>query len=643
MSVNNQDTPYIEILRKYFGYDSFRSIQLDIIKSIADGNDTLGLMPTGGGKSITFQVPALAMDGVCLVITPLIALMKDQVMHLKERGIKAEAIHSGMSHDEILGILDNASFGAVKFLYVSPERLFSPLFIAKLYYIKICFITVDEAHCISQWGYDFRPSYLQINKIRLQLPHVPILALTATATPLVVKDIQDKLEFGIHTDGKKAFFKMSFRRDNLSYVVRRTEDKLAEIIHILDSVPGSAIIYTRNRQGTKDLAQKLNESDITATFYHAGLDFAIKDTRQVEWQQGKYRVMVATNAFGMGIDKSNVRLVIHYDCPDSIEAYFQEAGRAGRDGKRSYSVLLYDRHDTQKLLRRTNDSFPKKEYIRKVYDDLAFFFQLPEYTGKGNRFEFNEELFCKNFHHYPTTLESALSILQNAGYIDYDPSPDSLPRVMFQVSRQELYSLMGLSPTENAVIEALLRFYGSLFSELTFIQPSIIARACQLDDHKLHTVLKSLSQRHIIRYVPRRDVPSITYLTQRIPSAQLAISRNIYEELYSRMSERIAEMLRYLTSTDTCRSTMLLRYFGEDDAKPCCHCDVCLSESSTTISPTGEINAGLSSLLSDHQPHNIADIAVTLNVPQRQLEQEIEQLRQQERITISYPFVTLIK
>ena len=639
--MSNQSTTHIETLRKYFGYDSFRSIQLDIIESIAAGNDTLGLMPTGGGKSITFQVPALTMDGVCLVITPLIALMKDQVAHLKERGIKAEAIHSGLSHDEIQVILDNASFGAVKFLYVSPERLFSPLFIAKLYYIKVCFITVDEAHCISQWGYDFRPSYLQISKIRLQLPNVPILALTATATPLVVKDIQEKLEFGKHTTDTR-FFKMSFKRDNLSYVVRRTEDKLSEIVHILDSVPGSAIIYTRNRQSTKEIAKQLEQNDISATFYHAGLDFAIKDTRQQEWQADKYRVMVATNAFGMGIDKPDVRLVIHFDCPDSLEAYFQEAGRAGRDGKRSYAVLLYDRHDTQKLLRRTSDSFPSKDYIRKVYDNLAYFFQLSEYSGKGQRFEFDEKLFCRNFHHYPTTLESALSILQNAGYIDFDPSPDSQPRVMFQVSRQELYTISGLSQVEEDILEALLRYYGSLFTELTFIQPNLISRVCHIDDHKLHLALKALAQRHIIRYVPMRQVPLITYLVQRMPSDQIFISHNIYEELSSRMSERIEAVIHYLTSDDTCRSTMLLNYFGEDDATPCHHCDVCLSEGDDKSNNNSNLQpSALLSILADHKPHSIAELAATVQVPQQQLEQEIEQLRHQENITISYPYITL--
>ena len=639
--MSNTDTIYIETLRKYFGYDSFRSIQLDIIRSIGSGCDTLGLMPTGGGKSITFQVPALTMDGVCLVITPLIALMKDQVMHLKARGIKAEAIHSSLSHDDILRILDNASYGAVKFLYVSPERLSSPLFLAKLRYVNVCFITVDEAHCISQWGYDFRPSYLHINSVRERLPNVPVLALTATATPAVVTDIQEKLDFGRYTDGKTGFYKMSFRRSNLSYIVRRTDDKFAETVHILQSVAGSAIIYTRNRKGTKDIAEKLQESGISATFYHAGLDAAIKDTHQQEWQQGKYRVMVATNAFGMGIDKADVRLVIHADCPDSLEAYFQEAGRAGRDGKRSYAILLTYSSDSKTLMRRAVDAFPKKEYVRQVYDHLAYYFQLPEYMGEGKQFEFDRDRFCVKFHHYPTTLEAALGILQNAGYIAYDPCPDSHPRVIFQVTRQGLYEISGLSPKEEAVIDALLRYYGSLFTEFTFIVPSFVARACNIDEQRLHQVLKSLAQRHIIRYVPRRDMPVITYLTQRIPSSQLSITHAVYEDLQQRMVERINKVLEYISIQDTCRSTLLLDYFGEYGSPPCQHCDVCLEGKTYSAPEASNTAAALRAILADHKPHSIAEIAQALDIRAPQLDALLQQLREESAVEMSCSFVTL--
>ena len=456
---------YLSILRQYFGFSAFRGIQKEIVESIGSGHDTLGLMPTGGGKSITFQVPALAMEGVCLVITPLIALMKDQVQHLRDRGILASVIYSGMSHAEVLQVLDNAVYGGVKFLYVSPERLSSPLFIAKIRQMRICFITVDEAHCISQWGYDFRPSYLHIAEIRNILEPqedpalppkytIPVLALTATATPQVVDDIQERLAFS-----EKRVVRMSFRRENLIYVVRHTDNKEAELIHILNSVQGSAIVYTRSRQNTKDVAKILSSNGISATFYHAGLDFAVKDQRQQDWQHDEVRVMVATNAFGMGIDKPDVRVVVHMDCPDSLEAYFQEAGRGGRDGNRAYAVLLYSRSDRRNLLTHVQSAFPEKDYIRKVYDDLSYFFQLALYDGEGARYEFNIERFCQVFKHFPTRLSGALSVLQRAGYIEYDSDPENHPRCQFLIPRDSLYQLHGLSENEDSVMTALLRIY----------------------------------------------------------------------------------------------------------------------------------------------------------------------------------------
>ena len=624
----------IQTLKHYFGYECFRSIQPDIIESISRGYDTLGLMPTGGGKSITFQVPALLMDGVCIVITPLIALMKDQVMHLKDKGIKAEAVHSGLSHDEIQRILDNAIYGAVKFLYVSPERLQSTLFRSKLQYMKVCFITVDEAHCISQWGYDFRPSYLKIREIRDQMPDTPILALTATATPRVVADIQEQLSFGIFNDGESRFFRASFKRPNLSYVVRKTEDKIHELLHILQSVAGSTIIYTRSRKRTKELSDLLNGEGISCTFYHAGLDFAIKDTRQTEWAEGKYRVMVATNAFGMGIDKANVRLVVHYDCPDSIEAYFQEAGRAGRDGRRSYAVLLYNSDDRLKLMRHARDSFPKKEYIRTVYDHLAYYFQIAEYTGEGTRHEFNEELFCIRFRHHPAKMLPAISILQNAGYITYDPEPDSQPRVMFSVLRNDLDDISWGTQQEEHVITSLLRYYGSLFSELTFINPALVARGAGITEETLHRLLKGLSQRHIIRYVPERTVPLITYMQQRISSEKLIFTRNVYEDLQDHMLERINAMIQYAETDDVCRSQMLLEYFGEIDSEPCQHCDVCLDRPAT---PSGNV----SQLLADGKPHHIRELQ-QLHLTADELDREIQQLRHQEIITITPPYIQIL-
>ena len=387
---------YKAILKQYWGFDSFRGIQEDIINSIGNGQDTLGLMPTGGGKSITFQVPTLAMPGLCLVITPLIALMKDQVRNLRDRGIKAAAVYSGMTREEIVITLENCIFGNYKFLYISPERLETEIFQAKLHYMKVSLIAIDESHCISQWGYDFRPAYLKIAEIRKLLPDTPVLALTATATPEVVKDIQSKLAFR-----KENVFRMSFERKNLAYVVRRTENKGEELLHILESVGGAAIVYTRSRGKTKETALFLNENGITATFYHAGLNNDIKDERQKAWQNDKCRVMVATNAFGMGIDKPDVRLVIHIDFPDSPEAYFQEAGRAGRDGNKAYAILLYAQSDKAVLKKRISDTFPDKEYVRRVYEDINYYYQMPMGEGKGRVFAFNIDEFCRNFKHFP--------------------------------------------------------------------------------------------------------------------------------------------------------------------------------------------------------------------------------------------------
>ena len=428
---------YQEILKQHWGYDNFRGIQEEIINSIGAGNDTLGLMPTGGGKSITFQVPALAKEGLCLVITPLIALMKDQVRNLRDRGIKALAIYSGMSREEIVVALENCIFGDYKFLYISPERLDTEIFQAKLKRMKVSMITVDESHCISQWGYDFRPAYLKIADIRKMLPEVPVLALTATATPEVIKDIRQKLDF---KEGSQTF-RMSFERKNLAYIVRRAENKQEELLHILTSVSGSAIVYARNRKRTREIAEWLNNQHITATFYHAGLNDDVKDQRQKSWQTGESRVMVATNAFGMGIDKPDVRLVVHVDMPDSPEAYFQEAGRAGRDGQKAYAVLLHAKSDKTTLNKRITDTFPDKEYIRNVYENINYFFQMAMGDGRGCTFAFNIDEFCHNFKHFPIQVDSALKILTRAGYLEYTDEQDNASRLIFTLRRDELYKL----------------------------------------------------------------------------------------------------------------------------------------------------------------------------------------------------------
>ena len=561
------------ILQKYWGYPDFRGIQRNIIESIASGRDTLGLMPTGGGKSITFQVPALAQEGVCIVITPLIALMKDQVQHLREHGILADAIYADKSRSEILQTLDNAIFGGVKILYVSPERLASEMFQTKLRHIHVSFITVDEAHCISQWGYDFRPSYLQIASIREMKPGMPILALTATATPEVVDDIQERLHFK-----EKNVFKMSFERKNLAYVVREAEDKQGEMIHILQSVGGSAIIYARSRKRTKEMAQLLSQQGITATFYHAGLDPDVKDQRQKAWQKDEVRVMCATNAFGMGIDKPDVRVVIHIDCPDSLEAYFQEAGRAGRDGQKSYAVLLYNKHDELKLCKRVDDTFPPKELIQDIYEHLAYFYQIGVGSGQGKTFEFDIEKFCVTYKYFPTKVDAALRILERSGYLHYEDNPDGKARVMFLLGRNDLYQLDQLAPSQDAVVTALLRSYGSLFVDLNYIDETMIARQAELTIQQVYFALKSLAARHIIQFIPRRKIPFISYTRDRVDGDKVVIPKEVWESRREQYEKRIKSMIRYAKNDEVCRSRQLLAYFGEENDRDCKQCDVCLAD-----------------------------------------------------------------
>ncbi|MBV3428865.1 RecQ family ATP-dependent DNA helicase [Prevotella copri] len=561
------------ILQKYWGYPDFRGIQRNIIESIASGRDTLGLMPTGGGKSITFQVPALAQEGVCIVITPLIALMKDQVQHLREHGILADAIYADKSRSEILQTLDNAIFGGVKILYVSPERLASEMFQTKLRHIHVSFITVDEAHCISQWGYDFRPSYLQIASIREMKPGIPILALTATATPEVVDDIQERLHFK-----EKNVFKMSFERKNLAYVVREAEDKQGEMIHILQSVGGSAIVYARSRKRTKEMAQLLSQQGITATFYHAGLDPDVKDQRQKAWQKDEVRVMCATNAFGMGIDKPDVRVVIHIDCPDSLEAYFQEAGRAGRDGQKSYAVLLYNKHDELKLCKRVDDTFPPKELIQDIYEHLAYFYQIGVGSGQGKTFEFDIEKFCVTYKYFPTKVDAALRILERSGYLHYEDNPDGKARVMFLLGRNDLYQLDQLAPSQDAVVTALLRSYGSLFVDLTYIDETMIARQAELTIQQVYFALKSLAARHIIQFIPRRKIPFISYTRDRVDGDKVVIPKEVWESRREQYEKRIKSMIRYAKNDEVCRSRQLLAYFGEENDRDCKQCDVCLAD-----------------------------------------------------------------
>lgn len=560
------------ILKQYWGYDRFRGIQEDIIDSISKNKDTLGLMPTGGGKSITFQVPALAKEGMCLVITPLIALMKDQVQNLKKRGIKALAIYSGMSRQDIIITLENCIFGNYKFLYISPERLDTEIFRTKLRKMHISMITVDESHCISQWGYDFRPAYLKIAEIRELLPDVPVLALTATATPEVVKDIQAHLHFR-----HKNVFRMSFERNNLAYIVRKTENKTAELLHILRSMPGSAIVYVRNRRRTKEITELLNNEHITADFYHAGLDDATKDIRQHRWQSGESRVMVATNAFGMGIDKPDVRIVIHMDLPDSIEAYFQEAGRAGRDGQKAYAVILYAKSDKTTLHKRIPDTFPEKEYIRDVYEHLQYYYQMAMGDGLDCVREFNIEDFCRKFKYFPVPVDSALRILTQAGYLEYTAEQDSTSRILFTIRRDELYRLREMGEDMDRLIQAVLRSYTGVFTDYTYINEDSLAIRTGLTRRQIYEMLVHLAKLRIVSYIPHKKTPYIIYTRERVKAQRIHISPEVYEHRKARYETRINAMLDYVTNDTVCRSRMLLDYFGERNEHNCGQCDTCIS------------------------------------------------------------------
>ena len=627
-----------KILQEYWGYPDFRGIQRDIIKSIASGKDTLGLMPTGGGKSITFQVPALAMEGVCIVITPLIALMKDQVEHLRAHGILAAAIYADKTRSEIIQILENCIFGGVKILYISPERLASEIFQTKLRHIKVSFITVDEAHCISQWGYDFRPSYLQIGKIREMKPHVAILALTATATPEVVDDIQEKLGFT-----EKNVFKMSFERKNLAYIVRDVDNKLQEMIHILQCVPGSSIVYARSRKRTKELAEILSQNNISATYYHAGIAPTEKDERQKKWQNDEVRVMVATNAFGMGIDKPDVRMVIHIDTPDSIEAYFQEAGRAGRDGKKSYAVLLTNKNDELKLKKRIDDTFPQKELIKDIYEHLAYFYQVGVGSGNGKTFEFKIEKFCYIYKFFPTKVDSALRILENSGYIHYEDNPDGKARLKFCLSRNELYLLENISPNADTLITTILRLYGGVFCDFVYIDEQLLAHYSELTVQQVYFILKNLAARHIIDFIPQRKVPFITYTRNRVDGEKVIIPKEAWENRREQYIKRIESMIDYTHIDYICRSRQLLRYFGEDTKKDCKQCDVCLaSDKSNSIFNQffEQAKEEILEILADHQPHHIDELQ-NLKLPYRQIKDALEELTENSLIKINGSYINI--
>ncbi|WP_372947535.1 ATP-dependent DNA helicase RecQ [Mariniphaga sp.] len=563
---------FSEILNKYWGYTEFRPLQLEIIESVAAGKDTLGLMPTGGGKSITFQVYSLSQKGICIVITPLIALMKDQVENLHRREIKALKIHSGMSHMEIKVTLDNAVWGDYKFLYVSPERLNSEFFKERLAKMDVNLITVDEAHCISQWGYDFRPSYMTVIQLRELLPGVKFLALTATATPKVVEDIQDKLGFE-----KPNVLSMSFQRENLSYLVRFREDKMGYLLETLKKVKGSGVVYVRSRKGTREIATELRKNKISADFFHAGLSTGVRHEKQDEWLAGKNRVIVATNAFGMGIDKPDVRFVVHVDPPDSLEAYFQEAGRAGRDGKKAAAVLLFSNADKTKLKKHVTVAFPEIENIKRIYQALCNYLQIAEGFGKGQVFEFSLQDFAQTFKFQQAMVYNSLKILQREGYLEFTEEMDNPSRIYFSVSRDELYKFQVANETFDAFIKLILRSYTGLFNGYVNIDEELLGRRAGIDQDTVYNFLKHLRKSKIIDYVPRNRNPFIYFSKERISLNRLKISKENYDFRKKDFLARVGAVIHYATSTTTCRSQLLLQYFGESDSPECGICDVCLA------------------------------------------------------------------
>ncbi len=569
---------FTTILKQYWGYDNFRPLQGDIIKSIAAGRDTLGLMPTGGGKSLTFQVPAMTMEGVCIVVTPLIALMKDQVENLKRREISAAAIFTGMTSDEIQRVLENAVHEAYKFLYVSPERLATPAFIEKLKLMRVCLLAVDESHCISQWGYDFRPSYLKIAEVRQFLPDVPVLALTATATPEVVDDIQEKLQFS-----EKNVFRKSFHRSNLAYVVRTTENKEEYLLRILKNVSGTSVVYVRNRKRTKEIADFLVQNGVSAEHFHAGLTNQVKDARQLRWKNDETRVIVSTNAFGMGIDKAEVRSVVHLDLPDSIEAYFQEAGRAGRDEKKAFAVILYNNGDAVKMRKRVSDSFPGKEMVLKVYESLANYLQVGVGSGLDAVFAFDIADFCSRFKLPILITYNCLKILQQAGYVDLTDEQDNSSRVLFVVGKDDLYKLKN-SAEQEKLIHVLLRSYTGLFTDPAYIDEDVLAKRLGWSREQVYEALIALSKDRIVQYIPRKKTPFLTFTREREDSERLVLSKEAYDDRRERYVSRVKSMLDYAQEETNCRSQVLLSYFGEKNTQPCGQCDICLKNKENTVS-----------------------------------------------------------
>jgi len=601
---------YTEVLKKYWGYDEFRPLQEDIIKSVADenGKDTLGLLPTGGGKSIIFQVPGLAKEGMCIVVSPLIALMKDQVENLKKQNISAAAIYTGMSRQEIDLVIESAIKGKYKFLYLSPERLGTEKFLANIDRMKINLLAVDEAHCISQWGYDFRPSYLKISDIRQHLPKVKILALTATATPLVVEDIQNKLNFA-----QKNAFRKSFERKNLIYLVRKTEDKFGQLLKLTQNIQGTGVVYVRSRKLTEKIAGFLKENGISADFYHAGIDPKEKDRKQDDWKQDRTRIIVSTNAFGMGIDKSNVRFVIHIDLADSVEAYFQEAGRGGRDLKDAFAFLLFNEEDIINLKDTTDKSYPPKEVIKAVYEGLCNYLKIPVATGQNMSYEFTLSKFAQTYDFNALEVYSSLKFIQKEGYIEYTDDIFVRSKIHILLSRDNLYKFQVENPKFDGFITFLLRTYSGLFTDYVQVDEYLMAKQAKTEVETIFLHLNKLAELEVIDYVPKKNSPYITFLQERIHPKDFTISKENYDFLKKRHIERIDAVIDYVSRNDKCRSRLLLEYFGETNAPDCGRCDVCHGKKAKQTHDIEEIKKNILLALAAN-PLNINELCHRFNM-----------------------------